>query len=261
MDNIRSASSFPRPPRPTGMTLLEVILAITALASITTLVASLWGQMRDWTSENASHHVALQRERTLALFNEQWDTRVLTVSLGDLGAPAVTFDPKTLTFITTTPIFFHQAPMARVVYHVVKEGGALLGQSAAYHLEYEESPVWSPISAARSPAARTSQPTRRLTLFDQADELRFERWLDEADEPRPDRPSLRVGWFVLQDELEIQSQQANNNEGQTTPDSAQAQQPTQIADQDSSIPWRAGRLVGAINGDPFAWQFLAGPSR
>lgn len=261
----RRAASFRRFNQRAGMTLLEVILAITALASITTLVAALWAQMRDWTAENASHHVALARERALSLFSEQWDSRVLTVSLGDTGAPAVTLDPHTLTFITTTPLFFRQAPMARVVYHVVKKGGMVVGQSAVYHLMYKESPVWSPVSAAQSPRALANAQTRTLTLFDHADDLRFERWFDESDTSNADRSSIAVGWRVVEDELDIQSQEPPKTDAKSAGAAVDSNpnQPNQpaVSSQNIHTPWRAGRLVGVIQGDSFAWQFLAGRSR
>lgn len=248
--------SNPKPAR-RAMTLLEVVLAMTVLASISTLVAALWAQTRDWTIENASHQKALRVERAVALLDQQWRSRVLTVALGDAEAPAIALTHETLTFITSTPIFFHDAPMVRVVYRIAREGGYLVGESAVWSLEYEESPVNDPRVAVDTGGVGGAAQSRSLTLLDDAGALRWERWHDPPVESRRAEPAR---WIAVGEQDDLVVGVASSTIDQGLNDLAAAAEAARQREEIEN-PLRAGRLTGTIKGASFAWLFVAAPSR
>lgn len=248
-----------------GMTLLEVVLAVTTLAAMSTLIAGLWSQTRDWTLENASHQTALRRERALNMMREQWESRVLAVTLGGRGAPAVALTERELAFTTLTPILFREHPMARVVYRLIEENAAVVGAHAVWKLEYEESPVRNPASAISSAAG--GDESRTIILLEGLDELRFERWLDESDAPRSGIAPPRAGWYRVDEAVGVPARatqdtgSAASSSSSASSSAAPPSSSTEVDTEDELPALRAGRLVGIIKGEPFAWQFLAAPSR
>ena len=55
--------------RARGVTLLEVLIATTILASLTVIVSTLWAQMKQWTDETTTHGSALRLQRARSLFS------------------------------------------------------------------------------------------------------------------------------------------------------------------------------------------------
>lgn len=240
-----------------AMTLLEVILAMTVLASISTLVAALWAQTRDWTLENASHQQALHVERAIALLDQQWRTRVLSVSLGDEDAPAVSLTQDTMSFVTTTPIAFHDAPMVRVAYRLERTGGYLVGETAVWSLQYAESPVTNPRIAVATAGATGGGATHSLTLLEDASSLQWERWYDP---PLEQRAREEPRWIALAagDELAVAAAVSTSNAGVNDLNAAAE---ASRAREELENPLRAGRLTGTVKGEPITWLFVAAPSR
>ena len=237
-----------------AMTLLEVILAMTVLASISTLVAALWSQVHDWTVENASHHRALEVERAVTLLDQQWRARTTSVSLGESGAPAVTLQPDALMFVTTAPVFFHESPMVRVVYRIERTGGYVAGEQPVWTLHYEESPVNDPSTAIGNNGAAGSDRSRRLVMIESAESLQWERWFDP---PLERRGREQAGWTPVDDMLGVSAA----TPVQTENDVPEAL-PVEDAPEDDEIETlRAGRLVGVVQGDPLLWLFIGEPSR
>lgn len=239
------------------MTLLEVVIAMAALASLSTLVAALWSQTRDWTAENASHHRLLSSERALSLLSEQWETRVVTLSQGPDERPAVRLDGNELQFVTMTPILNRDIPMALVKYRIERTGGAVVGERAHWRLDYFESPVINPASALSGASGSRLHTERRLTLIDNADGMRWVSWIDERGEEAVAPTAARHGWYGIREPLEVAAARpASANEDMTLDEAAK-----RAAKQAEKPQLRAGRLVGVLNGEEFAWQFIAAPSR
>lgn len=250
-----------------GFTLLEVILATTALASITTLVAALWVQTRDWTLENASHHATLRLQRALNLLTEQWETRVLTVSLGKPGAPAVSLRSAEFAFVTTTPILSKEWPMARVALSIERTGAEVVGQRTTSRLVYTESPVTNPGAVTGRPAS-SAREHKQIVLLDGATDLRFEEWFDESSDPGASPRRARVGWFAVDHAATIAARSDKSGDkpgGKPAPSAPGAPPAPESKPSSTTHPphdtLAAGRIVGVLKGETFAWQFLAEPSR
>lgn len=249
-------------PRRAGMTLLEVILAITALAAISTLVTALWALTNDWTNENAAHHKALRLEQTLELLSEQWESRILTLSLSEKREEAVLLDDASLVFVTSAPILHHDWPLVRVTYTIVRTGGAAVGEEPTFQLHYIEEVVKNPATATADPGAYESFTRRELSLLDGFSELRWEQYVDEsgAASKSTARGSAKqpVGWAQVDQTARVASiVDKKKQKSQDNP----SPQPATSAAADSAGSLRAGRLVGVHQGEPFAWQFIAEHSR
>jgi type II secretory pathway pseudopilin PulG len=249
------------PPRRAGMTLLEVILAITALAAISTLVTALWAQTSEWTSENAAHHQALRLEQTIALLNEQWEARVLTLSLSAEQEEAVRLNDASLLFVTSAPILHRDWPLVRVTYSIVKEGGAAVGDEPVFQLLYREEMIMNPASAAVDPGASTSATRLEIPLLEGLSELRWEQYVDESDTAKPGSRAQPPSWESIEQDTTVASivdkdKQDKNKQPPQDPSSTNTK-PAQSKASDSGGPLRAGRLVGVHQGEPFSWQFIA----
>lgn len=259
----QSVQSPISPPRRAGMTLLEVILAITALAAISTLVTALWAQTSDWTSENAAHHQALRLEQTIALLNEQWEARVLTLSLSEKQEEAVRLNDTSLMFVTSAPILYRDWPLVRVTYTIVQEGGAAVGDEPVFQLLYREEMIMNPASAAVDPGASTSLTRREIPLLNGLSELRWEQYVDESDTAKPGSRAQPPSWESIEQNTSVASivdknKQDENKQPPQDPSSTNTKpDQSKATDSDSGGSLRAGRLVGVHQGEPFAWQFIA----
>ncbi|MCB9838793.1 MAG: prepilin-type N-terminal cleavage/methylation domain-containing protein [Phycisphaeraceae bacterium] len=123
--------------RDRGMTLLEVLIATTILASLTVIVATLWAQTRQWTEETRTHDTALRLQRALDLLDAQWSGRLTNATLptGEPGAAVV--DGDRLEFTTTESALFPGWPLVRAAYTAVGES-PLPGAPVEWRLVYEE---------------------------------------------------------------------------------------------------------------------------
>ena len=253
------------PARSRAMTLLEVVVATAALASISTLVAALWMQTRDWTRENAAHHVALRVERALTLLDDQWRARIRTVRVSgaDDAAAAVSLSAETLEFVTSAPIFFQDWPMARITLRLERPLAQTVGAHALSRVIYTESPVADPASAA-SRSGPGADLERTIVLLDGAESVRFERWADERDAEAPAGQRGRgpaAGWRAVEGALtEAAVEDDDKTEDGAAAEAGATADAGRARDRESA-PLRAGRLVARIKGDPVVWQFIAAPSR
>lgn len=237
-----------------GMTLLEVVIATSAMLSITVLVAALWAQTRGWSRENAAHHAALRLDRTLNLLDEQWATRVLGVALGSAdAAAAVTLTDRELTFVTTTPILHRGAPFVRVRLRIDKPAAMVVGQRALASLEYSEARVVNPAAGADDSAVRDE---RSIVLIEDVEDIRFERWVDESLGADATREAAGARWRGVTSAVSIAA--ADRSETAERADAPPPDAPPARRETDRLL---AGRLIGVIEGKEVAWQFLAGPSR
>jgi len=131
-----------------GMTLLEVLIATTILASLTAIVSTLWAQTKQWTDETATHDSALRLQRTLNLLDRQWESRLLDAKLTDGDTSAVRVDEDRLEFVTTESVLFSDWPLVKAVYIATRsveidpEADLLADQDtdadAPWRLVYEE---------------------------------------------------------------------------------------------------------------------------
>jgi len=164
--------------RRAGFTLLEVVLALSIMATITTLVAALWAQARSWGDQNASHLRALNTARVIETAQRQWTDRRQAVDLGVNGVK-VTARPERIEFVTATPILRPDWPIVQAGY-VIEPDAAGPGDTCS--LWYEEARVWRFGETTQfdrqqitNPATGDEQPLR-LRVLSGVRGLRFERF-------------------------------------------------------------------------------------
>jgi type II secretory pathway component PulJ len=149
------------------MTLLEVLVAITILASLTVIVAMLWSQTKRWTDEAGTHDTALRLQRALDLLDCQWERRLVGATLADGGSGGVSVDDTRLEFVTTESVLFPGWPIVRASY-IATEDAAPIGQRSGWRLVYEETRLGTTINAGNEAAGadNTDDQTnlRRSTL-------------------------------------------------------------------------------------------------
>jgi hypothetical protein len=169
------------------MTLLEVVLAVTILASMSAVIASLWAQASRWTDDGASHHRAMRLARVAELLRSQWADRRTSAALTAAGASAA-FDATSLTFVTATPILEPGWALVRARYVVERDVDTAAGAPSAWRLVYEEMPLVDLGLPAGVPGERLgaverraerladSPPERRLVLLEACGDLKWERF-------------------------------------------------------------------------------------
>lgn len=120
-----------------GFTLLELLLAITILASISALVAALWAQTGAWAGENSLSHKTMRLPRVRELMRAQWADRRGAFQLTPSGSSVVAM-PDRLSFVTATPILFPDWPLVRAEYIVERDYDTPAGAPPAWRVAYEE---------------------------------------------------------------------------------------------------------------------------
>lgn len=123
-----------------AMTMLELILAITILASITALIAALWGQSRDWARDSTEQFRAVRLQRVLELMRAQWDDRRAAIAPKAGAVVSAAALPNSVEFYTATPIIFTDWPLVRAAYRIEVVRG-FDGAPDTYDLVYEEYPL------------------------------------------------------------------------------------------------------------------------
>lgn len=159
-----------------GLTLLELLIAMTILASITGGIGLFWSQARAWEEDNRAHRDVLRVERVLSLLREQWGAKraLVTEGAGDAGGSGVSFGAEGVTFVTARPVLFPGWGLVNVRYAVER---AIDG---TYTLVYEESRVLDPTELPEAGAYGVDPRGRpigdRVVLLEGLDALRVERW-------------------------------------------------------------------------------------
>jgi len=236
-----------------GFTLLEVILAVSALAGLTTLVAALWSQTRDWAEENASHQAALRLDRAIVLMGDQWSSRRRSFSIRPDATAAIQVRPDRLEFVSDDSVLFPDWPFVRVSFIIERNESTLITADSRATLHYEEAPITDPTGAdeASDTLAPHLAPRRVVLLADCAD-LRLER--DVAPAPDDPRGEAAPRWTALTDgTLGVDASAASTDD----PADADAPEPSGGAEDEVEYePMRAVRIVGVYEGEPFAWPFI-----
>ena len=132
----------PRRPR-AGFTLLEMLLAITVLATLTALVAALWRQMGDWSGEGSKLQEALRLPRVVELLRAQWAERRSNVGMKDTDE-GWSVQPGVVEFVTTLPILDPSRPLVHVAYAVERDLESAGVGAERWRLVYFERPIVDP---------------------------------------------------------------------------------------------------------------------
>jgi type II secretory pathway pseudopilin PulG len=253
------------------MTLLEVVLAVTILAAMSGLIASMWTQATRMADDGGGQHRAMRLARVLEMMRSQWADRRTSVKLGR-GGSSVTVEPEAMTFITATAILEPGWPIVRARYVVERDYDTGTGALAAWRLVYEELPVVdleSPLDQpgdsekALAPGERRAErpvespKEKRLMLLAGCAELGWERF------GKSDRAEVEEA------ERSAENEVSESNDPSTT--FATRRNATAPAEERTS-EWRplvegfrgktpAVRLFGEFEGKEFACVFVIGDSR
>lgn len=233
------------------MTLLEVLIAITILASLTVIVAMLWSQTKRWTDETRTHDTALRLQRALDLLDRQWDRRLVNATLADGEPGAASVDDTRLDFVTTESVLFPDWPIVRVSY-IATEDAAPTGQQSRWRLVYEETRLGTTINAGTEAAgadnADEQTNLRRSTLVQLTarpawsavlTEAQLAEWEETHGQPLiTDAETGALVWIGLTDRADRR---------QTGPDHATDPE--------------AVRLDGATEEGEFRWALVGQPLR
>ena len=130
----------PIPTSARAMTLLEVLLAVTIMASLMGLVASLLGQARSWTDVSETDRVLMRLQRVGEAMRTQWSDRRSSVALDGQGNRVIT-TPEQLSFLTATPILFPEWPLVAATYRIEPEATRGSSRGLTWRLIYEETRI------------------------------------------------------------------------------------------------------------------------
>ncbi len=246
------------------MTLLEVLLAVTIIASLMGLVASLLGQARAWTDVGETDRTLMRLQRVGEALRAQWADRRSSVSLDESGS-TVAMGPDELTFVTATPILFPEWPLVAVTYRVEADTGTVDRRGLNRRLVYEETRI-SGMQELPDRHALDAQGHRlrdSMILLDACTELRWERFGrdDRAEEPTS-RDDARSDPDARTEPRDPQAEPGVRTGAERTRDV----DPEEIEERER-LRWRAFehehqglipavRLVGEHQGERFGWVFV-----
>ncbi|GAB4545997.1 MAG: hypothetical protein Tsb0013_04350 [Phycisphaerales bacterium] len=229
-----------------GLTLLELLIAITVLASIVSGVGVFWSQARAWEADNARHREVLRVERVLRTLREQWGTRRVLddegVEEGDAAARGYTFSPTGVEFTSATGLLAPGWALVRVRYGIER------GVDGRYALVYEEARVLDMDGSAPAGTSRLDARGRaiggREVVLAGLDGLWFERWGTRDGEPAPGA-------------IDVRTDDADERE----PDGEREVMRWRAFDRVIDFPIDAVRLVGEVNGEVFSCVLVGAPLR
>jgi prepilin-type N-terminal cleavage/methylation domain-containing protein len=239
-----------------GMTLLELLLATTILASIMGLVAMLYGHSASWAAGNQEQSDALRLHRVLQVLSDQWATRrrIAEPNVIVLGE-SIDVDDERLRFLTATPILFPEWPLAWVEYRVEVDPEHRGRGGLHRRLVYRETRV---VDVGEDPDHRAFGPDGRrlgeaIVLLDDCAELRWERFGPSLEELERLLALAREG----EDGSSAERVRAENEETDRE-EEPPAWRPIET---DYDYPTPAARLVGTLHEEPFTWPVLTAASR
>ncbi|MDX2115431.1 MAG: type II secretion system protein [Planctomycetota bacterium] len=164
-----------------GFTLLELVLAVTVLASMTTLLAALWAQTLTWARDAGTQQRGLHLPRVLDIMRQQWSDRR---QLRD-GDPGVALAADSVEFLTATPLLHPEWPLATVRYRIERDRSTP-GAGPLFRLVYEERPLADLSAAGGAGSAIDAEqngsgglqtpPMSRHVLLERCPLLVFERY-------------------------------------------------------------------------------------
>lgn len=252
--------------RRNGLTLLETLLAVTILASISALVATLWHQVSAWSSEAGQSGRALRLTRVLELMRSQWADRRTTVALNDGGSSVETL-PELVGFVTTTPVLDPSWPVVRARYIIERDLEPGSSAGSTWSLVYEErrfqnlgSPMESekPGSTPWVSSGPAELPARRMVLLRGCPALRIERF---GRDERVEKLEAELRHSVLDERGEPVDPELRSRLGSVS--ESERKLPRRWLELEKSFQGRtpAVRIVGEYEGEAFACVLVIGDSR
>lgn len=241
-----------------AFTLLEMLIALTILASITAGIGVFWAQANAWERDNGAHRETLRLERVTRMLREQWNGRraLALEDDGDAGGDGVRVNAGGVSFTTSRAVLFPSWGLVRVRYVIERDpaGGV---DGTAYRLVYEEMRVLDASAPGAVGVDGTDPRGRpvgaREVLLDGLTALRMERWGTkdgEAVNAINDEPVPMIDGVPVVDDDDID------------PSMVEAWRSFEV---EPESPARVVRLVGEMpagqGGEVFACVLIVAPSR
>ncbi len=268
-----------------AMTLLELLVAITMLASLSGMVAALWSQTRAWSGENTRLEHALDARRALDLMRRQWADRRSMVALGEDGL-AVRLTEERLEFVTTSPAVAREWPLVRAAFIIERDPPPGFGEPAPSRLVYEETPIVAPgaTDAKLSATSGVATPeSERIVLLEGCFDLRWEQRAPRQAAPAGLFDASAPMWTAVKDEsglyagkagggarlqtreeLESASREADRNEDPKAAPGAGKAKPEEEEEADQpeeAVRLSTFRITGTWQDKEFTCLFVIAPSR
>jgi len=183
-----------------AFTLLELLVAITILTAMTGLVAAMWGQMANWSAQNAQLQHSLRLQQAIEFMHHQWASRLAPIAPDQNSDSPVNWQATAtdLQFLTTAPALFPDWPIVSVKYRVQHEPVAGPEDQIPAKLIYEELRVTDLdhiVDVELDSLGQTA--TQRLVLLDDCQGLRWQAWHEvSATDHRADteQTSIADSW-------------------------------------------------------------------
>lgn len=226
-----------------ALTLLELLVAVAILVSMTTLAGALWAQTSAWGADAQRMREALLPRQAHELFRQQWGERRPYVRLDEPeGNQGERTSARRVEFVTARPVLFPQWPLVRAAYIVVADdtpGSSLL------HLDYEERRVTHPDVSTLDEFDSAGAPmVDRIRLLEGCTELAWE-------------------WYAHFEPLSEEEAAAQSALGARPQSGWYPESLVETEEPDgrfASAERRARRLAGVHEGRAFAWPIVE-PSR
>ena len=238
-----------------GFTLIETVLAVTVLASMSVLLGAMWSQLGSLTQGTSRIDHALRLPRVLETMHAQWDERQIIRNQSDAGGD-ISVEPDSVAFLSAMPILNTDWPLVIARYRIELSSVLPTSGLPVYDLVYEETRLsdLSPPDENQQHAdegqdqlVSPGQDAARLVLLAGCTQLQWERfgklWVPPADTLAPGAlPTLE-----------------RNADGSAIDEVDQEQ--WRKIEVGFGGPLAALRLSGTFEQEPFAWVVAVEGSR
>lgn len=252
-----------------GMTLLELLLAVTLLAAVFALAAGLWSQASSWGADAGRSSRALRLARVLELMRAQWAERRTSVRLGGAGQTLLV-DSERLEFVSGVSVLEAGWPLSIVELRIERDYEGASDGVLRSRLVLRETPIvdvgdgsslkeeaggGSVRRGAADGRPAEAPPIREIVLLKGCLGLAFERYGRSDASLRAER--------VRRARAESEADSQNEEVVAASEPRAELQEGEDwhaLKGYEGPVP-RAVRLVGEFEGEHFACVFMIGDSR
>lgn len=268
-----------------AFTLLELLLALSVLAAMSVLIATLWRQASDWASDAATFDGAMRLPRAAELARSQWAERRTSVILDEQGR-SLGFTPERLSFVTALPVLFVDSPLVKVEY-IIDTDPRSSSSFPLRRLRCSETPVVD-VLAAQNPSASPGPSSRArplpssvqapearvITLLEGCATLTWE-WFGEAADPEASEPDSAASTSATPASASKSAARSGSSSARSSSSAGaepDAESPPSLNTRpqwhqliDGKLPpaknVRALRLVGTLGKEDVLWIFPGAASR
>ncbi|TVQ31708.1 MAG: type II secretion system protein [Phycisphaeraceae bacterium] len=252
--------------RRAGMTLLELIIALTLFAFIGSMAATLWSQARSWTDENAAAERSVRTHRVADFMQRQWADRRSDIAGFSAESDAVLVTANRIEFITASPALFPEWPLVRAAY-MIERDELYTGppEQAPCRLVYEETRVTRLDTFEDTAYDRRGERKKEvITLLDDCRNLRWERFsIEEIVGDLESVFGIPEGvdpW--LTPENGVAAERRPGEDGEPAPRTSRAaREAAEESERRERPPLRGVRLKGVHKDREFTWVLVGAGSR